>query len=286
MPIVGKDAELTDIPTIELNNGVVMPQLGFGVFQVPDAETTAAVSTALRAGYRSIDTAAAYRNEKGVGAALAEADLNRDDVFVTTKLWNSHQGYDETLRALDHSLGALGLEYVDLYLIHWPTPARDRYLDTWRAFEKIVSDGRSRAIGVSNFQPAHLRRLMDNSSVVPAVNQIELHPFLVQTELRAFHAEHGIATEAWSPLAQGGELLDHPTVAEIAAKHGRTAAQVILRWHLQLGNIVIPKSVTPSRITENISLFDFELAPAEVDALTALDKGHRTGPDPDQFNQA
>lgn len=276
---------MTEIPTITLNNGVVMPQLGFGVFQIPDAETTTAVRAALAAGYRGIDTAAAYRNEKGVGSALAEAGLARDEVFVTTKLWNNHQGYDETLRAFDNSIGELGLDFVDLYLIHWPTPARDRYLDTWRAFEKIYADGRARAIGVSNFQPEHLRRVLDNSDVVPTVNQIELHPFLVQADLRAFHAEHGIATEAWSPLARGGELLAHPTVTAIAGKYGRTAAQVVLRWHLRLGNIVIPKSVTPSRIAENIDLFDFELDATDLGQLTALDKGHRTGPDPDKFNQ-
>ena len=270
--------------TITLNNGVVMPQLGFGVFQVPDAETTAAVSTALTAGYRSIDTAAAYRNEKGVGIALAESDIKREELFITTKLWNSDQGYDETLRAFDRSVGALGLDAVDLYLIHWPAPANDKYLDTWRAFERIQADGRARAIGVSNFQPEHLRRLIDNSDVVPAVNQIELHPFLVQEELRAFDAEHGIATEAWSPLAKGGELLGNPTVTAIADRLARTPAQVVLRWHLQLGNVVIPKSVTPSRIAENLNVFDFELTTDDVAALTALDKGLRTGPHPDTFN--
>lgn len=277
---------MTEIPTSTLNNGVVMPQLGFGVFQIPNAETTSAVRAALAAGYRSIDTAAAYRNEKGVGSALAEAGLGRDEVFVTTKLWNSQQGYDNTLRAFDRSIGELGLDFVDLYLIHWPTPARDRYLDTWRAFEKIYADGRARAIGVSNFQPEHLLRILDNSDVVPTVNQIELHPFLAQPRLRAFHAEHGIATEAWSPLAKGGELLTHPTVTAIADKYGRSAAQVVLRWHLQLGNIVIPKSATPSRIAENIAVFDFELDATDLGELTALDKGHRTGPDPDEFNQA
>ncbi len=275
---------MTETPTITLNNGVVMPRLGFGVFQIPDAETTEAVGAALRAGYRSIDTAAAYRNEKGVGIALAESGIKRDELFITTKLWNGDQGYDEALRAFDRSIGALGLDTVDLYLIHWPTPAKDKYLDTWRAFERIHADGRVRAIGVSNFQPEHLRRLIDNSDVVPALNQIELHPFLVQEELRAFHAEHGIATEAWSPLAKGGELLGNPTVTAIADRLGRTPAQVVIRWHLQLGNVVIPKSVTPSRIEENINVFDFELTADDVAALTALDKGLRTGPDPDTFN--
>jgi diketogulonate reductase-like aldo/keto reductase len=283
-PMSERIAELTEIPTITLNNGVVMPQLGFGVFQIPDAETTAAVTTALQAGYRSIDTAAAYRNEKGVGIALAESGLKRDELFVTTKLQNGDQGYDSTLRAFDNSGGALGLDVVDLYLIHWPLPARDKYLDTWRAFERLYADGRVRAIGVSNFNPEHLQRLLDNSDVVPALNQIELHPFLVQEELRAFDAEHGIATEAWSPLAKGGELLGNPTVTAIADRLGRTPAQVILRWHVQLGNVVIPKSVTPSRIAENLNVFDFELSADDVAALSALDKGLRTGPDPVVLN--
>ncbi|HEY4459651.1 MAG TPA: aldo/keto reductase [Pseudonocardiaceae bacterium] len=275
---------MTEIPTITLNNGVAMPQLGFGVFQVPDAETTAAVTSALRAGYRSIDTAAAYRNEKGVGIALAESGLKRDELFVTTKLQNGDQGYDSTLRAFDKSIGALGLDVVDLYLIHWPMPARDQYLDTWRAFERLYADGRVRAIGVSNFNPDHLRRLLDNSEVVPAVNQIELHPFLVQEELRKVDAELGIATEAWSPLAKGGELLGNPVVTAIAERLGRTPAQVVLRWHVQLGNVVIPKSVTPSRIVENLNVFDFELGAEDVAALSALDKGLRTGPDPVRLN--
>jgi diketogulonate reductase-like aldo/keto reductase len=283
-PMCERIAELTEIPTITLNNGVAMPQLGFGVFQVPDAETTAAVTSALRAGYRSIDTAAAYRNEKGVGIALAESGLKRDELFVTTKLQNGDQGYDSTLRAFDKSIGALGLDVVDLYLIHWPMPARDQYLDTWRAFERLYADGRVRAIGVSNFNPDHLRRLLDNSEVVPAVNQIELHPFLVQEELRKVDAELGIATEAWSPLAKGGELLGNPVVTAIAERLGRTPAQVVLRWHVQLGNVVIPKSVTPSRIVENLNVFDFELGAEDVAALSALDKGLRTGPDPVRLN--
>jgi diketogulonate reductase-like aldo/keto reductase len=283
-PMCERIAELTEIPTITLNNGVVMPQLGFGVFQVPDAETTEAVTSALRAGYRSIDTAAAYGNEKGVGIALAESGLKRDELFVTTKLQNDDQGYDSTLRAFDKSIGALGLDVVDLYLIHWPMPAKDQYLDTWRAFEKLYADGRVRAIGVSNFNPDHLRRLLDNSEVVPAVNQIELHPFLVQEEVRKVDAELGIATEAWSPLAKGGELLGNPTVTAIADRVGRTPAQVVLRWHLQLGNVVIPKSVTPSRIVENVSVFDFELSADDMAALSGLDKGLRTGPDPVSFN--
>ncbi|MYX38848.1 MULTISPECIES: aldo/keto reductase [unclassified Streptomyces] len=273
----------TPTPDITLNNGVTMPQLGFGVFQVPDADTAAAVTAALENGYRSIDTAAIYGNEAGVGQALAASGVARDELFVTTKLWNGDQGYDSTLAAFDASLAKLGLDHVDLYLIHWPAPARDTYLDTWRAFEKIHAEGRARAIGVSNFQPAHLQRIIDNSDVVPAVNQVELHPQLQQSELRAFHARHGIATEAWSPLAQGAVLSD-PVVTGIADRLGRTPAQVILRWHLQLGNVVIPKSVTPERIRQNIDVFDFALSDADIAAITALDSGTRIGPDPDTFN--
>ncbi|MFJ4847117.1 MULTISPECIES: aldo/keto reductase [unclassified Streptomyces] len=273
----------TPVPHITLNNGVTMPQLGFGVFQVPDDETAAAVTTALESGYRSIDTAAIYGNETGVGQALAASGIPRDELFVTTKLWNADQGYDSTLAAFDASLARLGLDHVDLYLIHWPAPAHDRYTDTWRAFEKIRSEGRARAIGVSNFEPAHLRRLMDDSGVTPAVNQVELHPRLQQRELRAFHARHGIATEAWSPLAQGA-LLGDPAVTSIAGRLGRTPAQVILRWHLQLGNVVIPKSVTPERIRENLDVFGFELTDADIAAIDALDDGGRIGPDPDTFN--
>ncbi|WP_405386081.1 aldo/keto reductase [Streptomyces sp. NBC_01102] len=274
---------MSSVPNVTLNNGITIPQLGFGVFQVPDDETTAAVSSALDAGYRSIDTAAVYGNEAGVGRALADSGLPREELFVTTKLWNADQGYDSTLAAFDTGLAKLGLDFVDLYLIHWPTPARDLYLDTWRALEKLVADGRIRAAGVSNFRPAHLRRLMDGSSLVPAVNQIELHPGLQQNELRALHAEHGIATEAWSPLAQGA-LLDDEVLVALAERHGKSPAQVVLRWHLQLGNVVIPKSVTPARIRQNIDVFDFELPDADMDAIAGLDRGMRTGPDPDTLN--
>ncbi len=281
-----KGTLVTSVPVLELNNGVRMPQLGYGVFQIPDDETTTAVKAALDAGYRSIDTAAVYGNEKGVGQAIAESGLARDELFVTTKLWNANQGYDTTLKAFDESMAKLGLEQLDLYLIHWPTPQRDKYLDTWKAFEQLYRDGRVRAIGVSNFQPAHLERLMDASDVVPAVNQIELHPYLQQQEVREFDAKHGIATEAWSPLAKGGSLLGDPVVAELAVKHSRTPAQIVLRWHLQLGNVVIPKSVTPSRIAENFDLFGFTLTEEELESLTPLDRGERTGPDPDSFNAA
>ncbi|GAB2442971.1 aldo/keto reductase [Nocardia tengchongensis] len=271
------------IPSITLNDGVEIPQLGFGVFQVPDDETTAAVSTALETGYRSIDTAAIYGNEAGVGRALAASGLPRGDLFVTTKLWNADQGYEATLRAFDDSLAKLGLDHVDLYLIHWPTPARDLYLDSWRAIERLAAQGAVRAAGVSNFQPAHLSRLLDHSELVPAVNQIELHPALQQSDLRAFHALHGIATEAWSPLAKG-EILTHPAIAAIAERTGKSAAQVVLRWHLQLGNIVIPKSVTPSRIRDNLNVFDFQLAEHDMAAIATLDRNLRTGPHPDTLN--
>ncbi|KJS61906.1 aldo/keto reductase [Streptomyces rubellomurinus] len=271
------------IPAVKLNNGVEIPQLGFGVFQVPDDETAAAVTSALQAGYRSIDTAAIYGNETGVGRALAASGLPREELFVTTKLWNSDQGYDATLRAFDASLAKLGLEQIDLYLIHWPTPARDLYLDSWRALERLAAEGRIRAAGVSNFQPAHLRRLLDTSELVPAVNQVELHPGLQQAELRAFHAEHGIATEAWSPLAQGA-VLDDAAITAIAGRTGKSAAQVVLRWHLQLGTIVIPKSVTPARIRQNLDVFDFQLTDEDMAAIAATDRGLRTGPHPDRFN--
>ncbi|GAA2494849.1 aldo/keto reductase [Actinocorallia cavernae] len=273
----------TSVPAVTLGNGVEIPQLGFGVFQVPDDETTAAVTAALETGYRSIDTAAIYGNEKGVGRALAASGLPRKDLFVTTKVWNADQGYDATLRAFDASLAALGLDHVDLYLIHWPAPARDLYRDSWRALERLAGEGRVRAAGVSNFQPGHLRRLLEDATLTPAVNQIELHPGLQQAELRAFHAEHAIATEAWSPLAQGA-VLGEPVIGDLAARYGRSPAQIVIRWHLQLGNIVIPKSVTPARIRENFDVFGFTLTDEEMRALAALDRGLRTGPHPDELN--
>ncbi|MCX4553912.1 aldo/keto reductase [Streptomyces sp. NBC_01387] len=275
---------MSKVPFITLNNGARMPQLGFGVWQVADDEATKAVGTALEAGYRSIDTAAIYGNEEGTGRALAASGIARDELFVTTKLWNSEQGYDSTLRAFDTSLAKLGLDYVDLYLVHWPVPSKDAYVDTYKAFEKILADGRAKTIGVSNFLPDHLKRLMGETSVVPAVNQIELHPQLQQAESRAVHAEHGIHTEAWSPLGQGKGLLEVPTIVAIAQKHGRSAAQVVLRWHLQTGNVVIPKSVTPSRIKENIDVFDFELDADDLAGIAALDEGKRIGPDPAAMN--
>ena len=272
------------VPPIILNNGVEMPQLGFGVWQVADDEAERAVGTALEAGYRSIDTAAIYGNEEGTGKAIASSGLPRAELFVTTKLWNADQGYDSTLRAFDTSLKKLGLEYVDLYLIHWPMPERGTFVDTYKAFEKLYEEGRAKAIGVSNFLPEHLATLLEATSVVPAVNQIELHPQLQQRAAREVHAEHGIVTEAWSPLGSGKGLLDVPAIVAIARKHERTPAQVVLRWHLQLGNIVIPKSVTPSRIKENIEVFDFSLDDEDLGAISALDEERRLGSNPADVN--
>ncbi len=275
-------AHVSTVPALRLHDGVEIPQLGFGVFQVPPAETQGVVETALEIGYRHIDTAAAYGNEAGVGGAIEASGLSRDDVFVTTKLWNSEQGYDSTMRAFERSLAALGMDYVDLYLIHWPVPSGDLYLETWHAFERIMREGGARTIGVSNFRIEDLERLESEADVRPTVNQIELHPRHQQGELRAWHDKHGVATEAWSPLAQA-DVLDEPTITTIAANHGRTPAQVVLRWHLQLGNVVIPKSVTPERIHENIEVFDFELGEDDIDAIARLDAGSRIGPDPGTF---
>ncbi|SIN90113.1 aldo/keto reductase [Agromyces cerinus] len=277
--------DLTTVPAVTLNNGVRMPQLGFGVYQVPDDETAAAVTTALDAGYRSIDTAAIYGNEQGVGRAIADSSVPRDELFITTKIWNSDQGYDSTLRAFDESLAKLGLEQLDLSLIHWPTPERGLYLDTWRALERLHAEGRVRAIGVSNFEPDHLERLVATSTVVPAVNQVELHPALQNRATIAANERHGIVTEAWSPLAQGA-VLGESSVIAIAVRHEATPAQVVLRWHLQQGRVVIPKSVTPSRIAENLDVFGFELAADELAAIDALERDGRTGPHPVEFNVA
>ncbi|WP_026360277.1 aldo/keto reductase [Amycolatopsis nigrescens] len=271
------------VPDVELNNGTTIPQFGFGVFQIPPERTADTVGAALEAGYRHLDTAQMYENEEGVGEAIKSSGLDRDEVFVTTKLANDAQGHDSAITALEGSLRRLNTDYVDLYLIHWPLPAQDRYLRTWRGFEEILRSGKAKAIGVSNFQPAHLDRLIEEAEIVPAVNQIELHPALQQTELRAYHQSHGIATEAWSPLAQA-DLLGDPILTELAGKYGRSAAQLVLRWHVQLGNIVFPKSGTPARIRENIDIFDFELDAEDLRVIDKLDAGRRTGPDPDTFN--
>jgi 2,5-diketo-D-gluconate reductase A len=275
----------TETPVLSLHDGVEIPQLGFGTFQIPAGETQEKVEEALAVGYRHIDTAAAYRNEAGVGAAIATSGAPREDVFVTTKLWNSEQGYDSALRAFEASLKRLGIGYVDLYLIHWPQPDRDLYLETWRAFERIKEEGGARSIGVSNFRDEDLERLQREAEALPTVNQIELHPRLQQAELRAWHAGHGIATEAWSPLAQG-DLLEDETIQTVAAHHDKSPAQTILRWHLQLGNVVIPKSATPERIRENFEVFDFVLSEDDMAAIARLDAGQRTGPNPSTFSAA
>lgn len=272
------------VPNVTLNSGTTIPQLGFGVWQVPNDGAEAAVSTALQVGYRSIDTAKVYENEEGTGRAITESGVPRGDVFLTTKLWNGDQGYDSALRAFDASLERLGTDYVDLYLIHWPAPELDEYVASFKALQRIQADGRAKAIGVSNFTVENLQRLIDETGEVPALNQIELHPRFTQPELRAFHAEYGIATEAWSPLGQG-TILEDATLGAIAEAHNVSAAQVILRWHLQLGNVVIPKSVTPARIAANFDVFGFELSSDEVERITALHTPDgRIGPDPSTFN--
>ena len=276
---------MTRVPDVRLHDGVEIPQLGFGVFQVPPEQTQEAVELALETGYRHIDTAAAYGNEEGVGAAIAGSGIPREEIFVTTKLWNSQQGFESARAAIEASLDRLGTEYVDLYLIHWPVPSEDLYLDTWRAFEGVREDGRARTIGVSNFRIEDLERIEDEAEVRPTVNQIELHPRLQQAELRAWQDERGIATEAWSPLARG-EILADPTITEIAAAHDRTPAQAVLRWQIQIGNIVFPKSVTPRRIRENFEIFDFELTGAEMEQVARLDRAERIGPDPARFAAA
>jgi 2,5-diketo-D-gluconate reductase A len=272
------------VQTLTCNNGVTIPQLGFGVFRVPPDEVVRPVLDALEAGYRLIDTATLYGNEEGVGQAVRDSGIPRDEIFVTTKVWNSDQGYDSTLRAFDNSLKLLGLDVLDLYLIHWPAPRRGLYVETWRALEQLYADGRVRAIGVSNFTVSHLRRLLDETDVVPAVNQVELHPGYPQDELRAFHNEHGIHTEAWGPIGRGQGLLDSSVVTDIATATGRTPAQVVLRWHVQRGTIVIPKSVHAERIRENAQIFDFELDDGQMAMLSAMDKPGRLGPDPETMD--
>jgi 2,5-diketo-D-gluconate reductase A len=272
-------------PLVTLNDGNSIPAVGLGVFQIPPADTERAVGAALRAGYRHIDTAAAYRNERETGRAVADSDVPRDQLYVVTKLANPDQGYDSTLRAFDASMDRLGLEYLDLYLIHWPQPALNKFVDTFKAFAHLRDQGRIRSIGVSNFEPEHLTVLIDAIGIVPAVNQIELHPRFTQKELREVHAQRGIATEAWAPLGQGA-LLTRPMITAVAAECGRTPAQVLIRWHIQLGNIVIPKSVNPSRIASNLDVFDFELNANEMATISSLDDGTRLGPNPRTFNFA
>lgn len=269
---------------VTLNNGLKMPQLGFGVWQVPDDEATAAVANALKAGYRSIDTAMIYQNEKGVGKAIKDSGIAREELFITTKVWNSDQGYGNTLRAFDESLERLGLDYVDLYLIHWPTPQFDDYVDTYKALEKLYHDGRVKAIGVCNFEIEHLERLLSECTITPVLNQVECHPYLAQTELKEFCANRDIYVEAWSPLDQGGEVLQDETVKKIAEAHQKSPAQTVLRWHLQNKTIVIPKSVTPSRIEENFQVFDFELSSDEMEQIHALNKDRRKGSHPNEMN--
>ncbi|NQX13261.1 aldo/keto reductase [Microbacteriaceae bacterium VKM Ac-2855] len=271
------------VPTITLNNGVEIPQLGFGVFQIEPEKTEAATLTALEVGYRHIDTAEMYGNEAGVGAALRSSGLDRGEVFVTSKLNNGFHAREDALAAIDRTLDALGSPYVDLFLIHWPLPEVGDYVETWKAMEEIYRSGKAKAIGVSNFQANHLRRLHAETTITPAVNQIEVHPYLTQTELRAFGAEHGIVTEAWSPIAQG-LVLEDEAIVRIARLVERTPAQVVLRWHIQRGDVVFPKSVTRARVEENFALFDFELDEESIAAIDGLNRDHRTGPNPDTFN--
>jgi 2,5-diketo-D-gluconate reductase A len=277
---------MSAVPAIELNDGHTIPQLGFGVFQIDPAETERAVSTALETGYRHIDTAEMYGNEKQVGEALSASGIDRADVFVTSKLNNGFHRPDDARRAFDGTLSALGSDYVDLFLIHWPLPTLydGDFASTWRTLEEFQSDGRARSIGVSNFQVEHLERLAAETDVVPAVNQIELHPYFLNDAVRAYDEEHGIATQAWSPIAQGG-VLDDPVITGIAERLDRSPAQVVLRWHIERGSIVFPKSTTPARIEENFRLFDFQLEPADLEQIAALDRGEagRTGPNPDRF---
>jgi 2,5-diketo-D-gluconate reductase A len=273
---------MASIPQVPLNDGSSIPQLGFGVYKIPEAETVEAVLTALEAGYRHIDTAAFYENERAVGEAVRRSGLDRSEVYVTTKVWWTENGYDSALRSFDASLDRLGFDTVDLFLIHWPAPKHDKYVDTWRALERIREEGRARSIGVANFHTHHLDRLANETDVVPAVNQVELHPWLPQEEVRRYDAEHGIVTEAWSPLARG-RVLGDATLDRLAAKHGVTPAQVVIRWQLQLGNVVIPKSATPQRIRENLEVFGFELDADDLAAIASLETGERTGKDPDDL---
>ncbi|WP_010651843.1 aldo/keto reductase [Oceanobacillus massiliensis] len=269
---------------VTLNNGISMPQLGYGVWKVPNEEVISPLKTAIEVGYRSIDTAKIYGNEVGVGTAISESNVPREDLFITTKVWNSDQGYENTLKAFDESLEKLGLDYVDLYLIHWPTPQFDQYVETYKALENLYNDGRVKAIGVCNFDIEHLERILDECDVVPAINQVECHPYLQQVELREFCKKHNILVEAYSPLMNGTDVLENEVIKELAEQKGRTPAQVILRWHLESDMVVIPKSVTPSRIESNFNLFDFELSKEDMDKIAKLDRNIRNGSVPSEMN--
>lgn len=271
------------VPDITLNNGVTIPQLGFGMFKVPPDEAFDTARTAIEVGYRHLDTAQMYGNEAGVGAAVRKSGLPREDFFVTSKLNNGYHDPEDALTAFEQTLATLDIGYLDLFLIHWPLPKVGDFLDTWHAMETIYSSGKVRAIGVSNFEPDHLQRVLDGADVVPAVNQVEIHPYLIQQELRAFNEQHGIATEAWSPIARG-KVLDDPAVRRVAEEVGQAPSQVVLRWHIQRGDIVFPKSSHRDRMVENFDIFGFSLDPDQMDAITALDRGERTGPHPDVFN--
>lgn len=270
-------------PMMTLNDGRTMPQLGTGIWQIEDAKTPEVVAEALRVGYRLIDGAAAYKNEAGMGRGIRDSDVARDQIFVTSKLWNDAQGHDAALRAFDATMERSGLDYLDLYLIHWPLPAMDAYVDSWKALIRLRDEGRVRSIGVANFHEPHLRRLIDQTGVAPALNQIELHPSLTQERMRAVNKQLGIVTQSWTPLGRG-DSFDAPAIRDAAARTGRTVAQVILRWHIQHGLSVIPKSEKPERLAENFDVLDFTLTPEEMSAIDALDRGHRTGPDPDTFD--
>jgi 2,5-diketo-D-gluconate reductase A len=273
----------TAVPNVKLNNGVDIPQLGFGVFQIKPRDTVEAVSTALQIGYRHFDTAEMYGNEKEVGQAIARSDIDRSEVFVTSKLNNNQHTFDDALRAFDQTLVALDMDQIDLFLLHWPLPTVNNFVERWKALERVYADGRARSIGVSNFEDHHLQRLFEETEIVPAVNQIEVHPYFAQNDLLAFDAEHGIATEAWAPLVQGAVLGDE-TVLDVAQTYGKTVAQVVLRWHVQRSSIVFPKSVTSNRIQENFEIFDFELSDADMKRISSLDRDGRTGPEPDTFD--
>lgn len=269
-------------PTVTLNNGQQIPQLGLGVYKLETDIAEGLIHQAIEVGYRRIDTASFYGNEAEVGAGVRTSGLAREELFVTTKIWNEDQGYDRTLAAIDESLSRLDIDYIDMLLIHWPKPEQDLYLETWLAFEKALAAGKLRGIGVSNFQPHHLERLLAAGGTIPALNQVELHPGLQQVQVRAFNTKHGIATEAWSPLARG-RFDENEQVLSIAQKHGKSPAQVIIRWHIELGNLVIPKTATASRLRENISVFDFKLDSEDLNKIASLDSGLRTGPNPDEF---